>query len=386
MQAYCHRYLQAKKTLMIKKTTILGIIFFALIFGCAEKQNEELNDKYVLKGNVSGIENDTWIYLFRDGKAIDSTQISENIFELEGRIGQPTGFVLFIKNTQDYSQIWLESGNINFKAQNGAFRDAEIKGSKTQNEQDILNALIKDYSNRRDSLTTILRNPKSNKNLKKSAREGLQIIYDNHLILEQGFIKNNPQSFVSASLIDFYSTTFGKTKTEELYNILDDSIKTSSYGKSINRYLTLNKNLKIGDKYVDFSMTNDKGELINLSDFEGKLLLLDFWASWCGPCIGEYPALKKAYSEFKKDNFEIVSISQDQTKEQWIKAIEKNKLNWVNLWQEEGNRADPYLIYGINGIPDNFLINESGIIVARNLRGDNLISVIVENLGKKASR
>lgn len=371
---------------MLKTTNIIGILILVLILGCTEKQNKELSNKYILKGNVNGIENDTWVYLSLDGKAVDSTQISENKFELEGRISQPTKFDLFIKNTQNYSQIWLEPGNINFKAQNGAFRVAKITGSKTQKEKDILNASTKDYRNRRDSLTTILRNPKANDSLKKSAKEGLQVIYDNHLKIEQEFVKNNPKSYVSAWLLDFYSTTLGKTKTVELYNVLDDSIKKSSYGKNINRFLDLNENPKIGDKYVDFSMTNEKGELINLSDFDGKLFLLDFWASWCGPCKEEYPALKKAYSKFKTDGFEIISISEDQTKESWIKAIDKNELNWVNLWQAGGNKADPYLIYGINGIPDNFLINEKGIIVARNLRGEKLISEIEKNLVKKASR
>lgn len=148
--------------------------------------------------------------------------------------------------------------------------------------------------------------------------------------------------------------------------------------------MELNKNLKIGDKYVDFSMANDKEELIKLSDFEGKLILLDFWASWCGPCIKEYPALKKAYSQFNKDGFEIVSISEDQTRDSWLKAIENNELNWINLWQEEGSKADPYLIYGINGIPDNFLIDKNGIIVARDLRGEKLIKSIEQNLKNPA--
>lgn len=371
---------------MLKTTKILGIIFFALIIGCAEKQNEELNDKYVLKGNVDGIENETWIYLSLDGKAVDSTKISENKFELRGKIIQPKVFDLFIKNTQNYSRIWLELGEIEFKAKNGAFHKAIITGSKTQNEKDILSASIRDYKNRRDSLSNILRNPKSKDSLKKSAEESLKVIHANHLKIEQEFIRSNPKSYVSAWLLEFYSTTLGKTKTKELYNVLNDSIKTSTYGKSVNRYLSLNKSPKIGDRYVDFSMPNQKGELISLSNFEGKLILLDFWASSCGPCIEEYPALKKAYSKFNKDGLEIVSISEDQTKERWIKAIQKNELNWVNLWQEEGNRADPYLIYGINGIPDNFLISESGIIIGRNLRGDNLISVIEENVGNIASR
>jgi hypothetical protein len=88
---------------------------------------------------------------------------------------------------------------------------------------------------------------------------------------------------------------------------------------------------------------------------------------------------------FNEDGFEIVSISEDQTKEMWLKSIGKNELNWVNLWQNNGRKADHYLIYGINGIPDNFLIDKNGIIIARDLRDKKMIEIIESNI-KKATR
>lgn len=368
---------------MNKLIRLIGIIILATFFGCKENKDSMPNNEYTLIGKLEGIENGTWINLMLDNKTIDSTKISDNSFSFKGNLDHPKEFSLFIKDSRNYAPIWLEAKTITFKAKNGEFNKAEITGSKTQNEQEILSSSVKDYRNRRDSLTTIYRDPNVSDSLKKEASKELQKIYDSHLLIEQDFIKNNTKSYVSASLVDFYSTTFGRTKTTELYNTLSDSLKSSSYGRNINRYLNLNKNLKTGDKYVDFSMTNENGEMINLSDFDGKLILLDFWASWCGPCIEEYPALKKAYSEFNENNFEIIGLSQDQSKDKWLKAIEKNELNWVNLWNEKGNNADPYLIYGINGIPDNFLINEKGIIVARNLRGEKLISKIKEELENK---
>ena len=371
---------------MNKLTTLIGIIIFALIFGCKENENSIPNNEFTLIGELEGIENGTWINLMLDDKIIDSTKTLDNTFSFKGNLAHPKNFSLYINDSQNYARIWLEPKTVNFKAKSGEFNKAEITGSTTQNERELLSSFQKDYRNRRDSLTAIYRNPKISDSLKKVVSEELQIIYDSHTLIEQDFIKKNPKSYVSANLVDFFSTTFGKTKTTELYNILNDNLKNSSYGKNINRYLNLNKNLKIGDKYVDFSMTNENGEMVKLSDYDGKLILLDFWASWCGPCIEEYPALKKAYSEFSENNFEIVGLSQDKSKDRWLKAIEKNELNWVNLWNEKANNADPYLIYGINGIPDNFLINDKGVIVARNLRGEKLISKIKEELGNKASR
>lgn len=374
--------MKKKNNLMNRFIQLIVMVTFATIFGCKENKKSTPNNEFTLIGAVEGIDNGTWIHLMLDDKPIDSTQVETNRFSFKGTLDHPRDFGLYIKGSQNYTQIWLEPKTVHFKAKNGAFDKAEITGSNTQKEQEILSSSLRDYRNRRDSLTTIYRNLKTNDSLKKVVAKELQKIYDSHTVIEQDFIKKNPTSYVSAFLIDVYATTFGKTKTTELYNVLSDSLKSSCYGKNINQYLDLYKNLKVGDKYVDFSMTNKKGKEIHLSDYEGKLILLDFWASWCGPCIEEYPALKKAYAEFSNDNFEIVSISEDQTKLEWLNAIEKNKLNWVHLWNEDGNRAAPFLIYGINGIPDNFLINEKGIIIARNLRGEQLIETVKLNLEK----
>jgi peroxiredoxin len=197
------------------------------------------------------------------------------------------------------------------------------------------------------------------------------------------YIKNHPDSLESADRLLVLSTTFGKEKTSELFNKLSPSIKKSDYGKMIEQYLILNKEIKIGDKFVDFAMADSSGQQRRLSEFQGKLVLLEFWASWCGGCLNQIPYLKKAYENYHKFGFEIFAVSVDEKKEDWLKAIEKNKLNWNHVTELKSIGNTAVLIYGVSSFPDNFLIDEKGIIIGRDLYDDELESILENKIKNK---
>lgn len=196
------------------------------------------------------------------------------------------------------------------------------------------------------------------------------------------YIEAHPDSLQSAHTLAAMCTTFGKEKTTELFNKLTPMVKNSDDGKMIERYLLLNKELKIGDKFADFEMLDSNGQQRKLSEFQGKIVLLEFWASWCGPCLSDIPYLKKTYENYHKHGFEIFAVSFDINKEDWLKAIEQKNLNWNHVTELKslGNTAG--LIYGVSGIPDNFLIDKKGIIKARGLRKDKLDKALEKMIKK----
>ena len=179
-----------------------------------------------------------------------------------------------------------------------------------------------------------------------------------------------------------YSSTWGKDTTTVLYSKLSDELKKSPYGKNIFEFISLNKNLTIGDKYVDFSQADTKNKLVKISDFNGKIVLLEFWGSWCGPCRESNPELVKVYNEFKDKGFEIFGVGAETKKEVWLKAVEKDKLTWTNVTDFRGDRNRAALMYGVSYYPTNFLIDKTGTIIARDLKADKLREKLTDLLGK----
>ena len=198
------------------------------------------------------------------------------------------------------------------------------------------------------------------------------------LKVDKAYIKNNPNSIISASMLAIYSTTYGKDESIILYNKFSERNKNTKYGKIISKFIELNKETQIGEKYVDFEMNDAEDRSLVLSENLGKITLLEFWSATCGPCRKENPKLLQTYNEFKPKGFEIFAVSLDSNKKYWIDAVNEDGLPWVNVCELNGNQNSAALTYGVSGIPDNFLINENGIIIGRNLRGDDLRNKLME--------
>jgi peroxiredoxin len=146
----------------------------------------------------------------------------------------------------------------------------------------------------------------------------------------------------------------------------------------VNEYRQQISNLKqtaIGNKAPDIQLTNPEGESVSLASLTGNYVLVDFWAAWCKPCRMENPNVVNAYQKYKDEGFQILGVSLDRNKEDWVEAIEKDNLTWHQVWDEDNEAA---IKYNVNAIPANFLLNPEGEIVAKNLRGEALQEKLAE--------
>ncbi|WP_461789623.1 redoxin domain-containing protein [Pedobacter sp.] len=358
----------------MKKSIVLTSLLFLSVVTLA--QNFKIN------GTVEGLENGTWLYLKLSSPqlAIDSTQVTNGKFVLKGTLPQPaTQVLLHTKQFANYVFFWLENKNIKMSLKDGEFKKGIIKGSTTQTENEEIQKIIKPINLIEDSLRTALSKSKDVA-VKDEIRKNLKNIKSEEYNTYLKYAKGHPNSLVIASIVDVYATTWGKEKTSEIYQLFAPALQKTDYGANINNFLKLSQEIKIGSKYIDFEQTNTAGKKVKLSDIKGKYILLEFWGSWCGPCREENPNLVKIYNAYKAKGFEILGVAADDNKVQWLKAIKDDGLPWENITDLKGSKNEAGLMYNINSFPSNFLIDENGIIIAKDLRGKKLSEKLAELL------
>jgi len=196
----------------------------------------------------------------------------------------------------------------------------------------------------------------------------------------QSFITKNPNSYISLMALGELMQADGieVATLTNLYKGLSESVKRTDFGEELGAQLLSESLTAIGVVAPDFTQNDPNGKPVKLSDFRGKYVLIDFWASWCGPCRKENPTVVKAYAQFKNKNFEILGVSLDNpnAKAAWLKAIETDKLTWTQVSDLQGWNNKVAVLYGVKGIPQNFLLDPKGVIIAKNLRGDELIQTL----------
>lgn len=362
---------------MIKKT-IYVFTSLLLLGACTEK-----SPSFRLSGHIDGVEKDEMIYLYNNNERadVDSVVNKEGDFEFTGSVNGPTYHYVVIRRDKDnviYKGFWMENKDISFDGDINNLKQARVEGSEIQFEEEQYNEQVKTYD---DAIEDLYGQMKTDDSV---IVNGLNNQIDSLSVLKNKettkFIKLNPDYFYSSYLAKRLVREISHEEGQKVYEMLSEENRNSEYGKLVKDYLDLNKNLSIGDQIADINLPDIKGKQISLSSFKGKYVLLDFWASWCGPCRRESPYLSKAYGLFKEKGFEIYSISIDKDELKWKKAVAEDYMSWTTVKADGAFDSKPAMMYGVKYIPYNFLIDPEGNIIEMQLRGDALIEKLEELL------
>ena len=180
-------------------------------------------------------------------------------------------------------------------------------------------------------------------------------------------------SYVAGMILNNYlSKELSFPEVQALYDSLSLRVKTSSIGKELQATLEKKKSVLTGAKAPDFSLPTPDGKEVSLSSVKGKCVLIDFWASWCGPCIRELPNVKEVYAKYHSKGFEVISISLDDNRDKWVGAIKKHQLPWLQLSSLKGWKCPVAKLYNVSAVPAMVLLDENGVIITNNARGEAL--------------
>lgn len=345
-------------------------------------------ETFVINGRVSGFTNGTVLYFEpwtdRTLQFKDSAVITDGSFVFKGSYANkkpPFLVVIRTNNYSDYYVFWLEGFELTFTAQKGQFRRAVVKGSPLQAKQQEYNSSIAGEEDQIERIKSILRrgdHPDSTRMEDSIPNYYIPIINDK----TAKFIQDNPSCQISVDMLNTLTGKIEKSRIEELYQGLAESLKLSKNGQLVAEFLKLNQPIQIGGPYVDLEQLTPDGKKMKLSDIKGKYVLLEFWNSLCVPCRRENPEMVQLYHRFKDRGFEIYAVSNDEQKSLWKKAIEKDQLPWINVSDDRGIDNVAFSVYGIYQYPSNYLINPEGIIIAKDLRREKLKEKLEEIFGK----
>ncbi|MDT0677958.1 TlpA disulfide reductase family protein [Autumnicola musiva] len=376
----------------MKKIFFIVASCLLIIIACKDDKSSEAAavEGFVIQGKMDTLQPSSMAllsYKQNDSTYLDSTMVKDGKFQFEGEVAHPDNANISIRHGNEFPEkswnrdtysFYIENSEIEITASD-SIKKAEIKGSKLTNQSIEFSKVMNPYREKIQTLSRGLQG-KPQDDAYMATVDTIKATGKKAEDYARKFIEDHRNSYIALQTFANYELgyNFDPKVAEAEYDKFSADVRNTPLGERVWDKIALAKKTSVGEKAIDFTQTTLEGEEFSLNSLKGKYVLIDFWASWCVPCRMENPFVVKAYNEYKDKNFEIVGISLDESKKPWEKAVEKDGLPWIHVSDLKGFKNEAAQAYGITAIPQNFLINPEGIIIDKNLRGEDVAARLSE--------
>lgn len=360
----------------MKRNLLLLIAVAFIMTACNQNKNFNVNVSL-----ANGNDKTVFLQKYVDNVpvTIDSAVIAEEKAVLTAPIDNPQIlYALKIKGQRGSMPFFADNKDVAFVGDLNNPQAVEIIGSETQAELDAYNDQLDEINMQIRDLYAVMQQAFSdNDSIKMDSlnKVGTALMEQQDNFRDE-YIKAHPESFVTHYILDGVKQDY---PLDQLKDLMAGFTTESIYRDHLNDYVAKQERLEVGQPFIDFTLQTKDGEDVTLSEkiAQNKLTLVDFWASWCGPCRHENPVVKAAYEKYHELGFEVVGVSVDQDEAAWLKAVEEDELPWMQVRDSEDKVSEDYMIYYI---PSNFLFDQNGTMIAKGLRGEDLEAKLAEIL------
>jgi peroxiredoxin len=377
------------------KSIVFLLSAVAILAACSDKKDKPVKEgsiAYNIHGAFLNAPNE-YVYLeeMRDKRwvIVDSVELDAGAFDFTGYVDEVD---IYRIRLTDYAflPLLVNADKISFTADaKNIFETIEFTGSKTNEVFANFNKTILDYNKEHKKLSLMLDSLKlagdSKSIIATNCMNQIKASEANIKVFVQESITANTASPIVFSMLSYADWEYDFTFIEQTVNAIKQKQPNYKYTitlvSNVQQYKTYQEQqaakLKgnpaaVGKEAPEFVLPDTKGKMVRLSSYRGKYVLIDFWASWCGPCRQESPNVVKAYNTYKGKNFDILSVSLDKDKAAWLAAIEKDGFTWKQVGDMMAWESSVVRLYQVEGIPATFLLDPNGIVIARDLRGKAL--------------